>query len=709
MPLNPGTRLGPYEILAPLGAGGMGEVYRARDTRLGRDVAVKVLPQHLSAKPEVRARFEREAKTISSLNHPSICTLFDIGREGDTDYLVMELVEGETLAQRLERGALPGPEVLKLVVQIADALDRAHRAGVIHRDLKPGNVMLTKSGAKLMDFGLAKVEGPSELAQADSELSTQMMTREGVVMGTVPYMSPEQVSGMKVDQRTDIFSLGILAYEMATGRRPFQGRSSAEIASAILRDAPPALEQSRSDLPEGLERVIARCLRKKPDDRFPTAREAAEALRNLSTRPASVAPAPPATGTPATMPSTGARPGERSFWVAVLPFKHRGGEPGVLAVADGLTEDIVTGLSRFSYLRVIARSSTSRYSGEGLDVRSVGHELGARYVMDGSVRQSGSTLRIAVQLVDASSGAHLWAETYNRSYDPDAIFELQDELVPRIVSTVADWYGILPRSMSEAVRSKPVEELSPYEALLRAFGYYWRVTPQEHAAVRPILERAVKEAPGHATAWAMLSMLYGEEHRFGFNVLPDPLGRSLQAAWRAIEAAPGSHVSHLALAQAHYFRKEFEAFRSAAEQALALNPLDGATVEYLAHLLAFAGDWERGCELDKRARLLNPHHPAWYWAVPLLDAYRKGDYQGARAVASKAQMPGQYYSHALFAAVHGQLGEREAASKHVREVLALRPDFAEIVRDQFGKWYLPELVEQLIDGLRKAGLEIPPR
>ncbi|HXV65342.1 MAG TPA: protein kinase [Vicinamibacteria bacterium] len=699
-----GRTIAHYRITAAIGSGGMGEVYRATDTKLGRDVAIKVLPPEMAASPERLERFQREAKALAALDHPGIVTVHSVEQADGVHFLTMQLVEGQPLARLIPEGGMPVERIVVIATALAEALAAAHDKGIVHRDLQPGNVMVTTDGrVKVLDFGLAKVEGSSEVA--DSELSTLMRTREGVVMGTVPYMSPEQVSGMKVDHRTDIFSLGILVYEMATGRRPFQGRSPAELASAILRDAP--LEQSRSDLPEGLQRVIARCLQKKLDDRFPTAREAAEALRNLPSRPASVAPAPPAAGTPALMPSTGARPKEGGFWVAVLPFKHRGAEPGVLALAEGLTEDIVTGLSRFSYLRVIARSSTSRYSGEGLDVRSVGQELGARYVMDGSVRQAGSTLRIAVQLVDATSSAHLWAETYNRSFDPDAIFELQDELVPRIVSTVADWYGILPRSMNEAVRSKPVGELSPYEALLRAFGYYWRVTPQEHAAVRPILERAVEEAPGHAAAWAMLSMLYGEEDRFGFNVLPDPLGRSLQAARRAVEAAPESHVSHLALAQAHYFRKEFEAFRSAAERALALNPLDGATVEYLAHLLAFAGDWERGSELDKRARLLNPHHPAWYWAVPLLDAYRKGDYQGARAVAPKALMPGQYYSHALFAAVYGQLGEREAASGHVREVLALRPDFAEIARDQFGKWYLPELVEHLIDGLRKAGLQIP--
>jgi TolB-like protein len=622
----------------------------------------------------------------------------------------MQLVEGQPLDKLIPEGGLQAARILEIATDLADALAAAHDKGIVHRDLKPANVMVTTDGrVKILDFGLARMGGPREADLAGSEGPTALHTHDGVVMGTIPYMSPEQVSGRAVDQRSDLFSLGTMLYEMASGERPFRGDSSAELASAILRDAPRPLAERRRDLPATLLRAVERCLEKSPAGRFASARELRDAVRGPAPAPLPVGSATPAAWSRSSARvDSGASRRDEGFWVAVLPFRHRGADVGVEALAEGLTEELVTGLSRFSYLRVIARSSTAQYSGEGLDVRSVGQKLGARYVMEGSVRQAGSTLRVAVQLVDASSGAHLWAETYDRSFDPQAVFELQDDLVPRIVSTVADWYGILPRSMSEAVRSKPVEELSPYEALLRAFGYYARVTPQEHAVARPVLERAVEAAPGHAAAWAMLSMLYGEEYRFGFNDLPDPLGRSLRAARRAVEAAPESHVSHLALAQAHYFRKELDAFRSAAERALALNPLDGATVEYLAHLLAFAGDWERGCALAERARLLNPHHPGWYWAVSLLDAYRRGDYDRARDVAPKALMPGQYYSHALFAALYGQLGEREAAAGHVRELLALRPDFAEIARDQFGKWYLPQLVEQLIDGLRKAGVDIAP-
>lgn len=281
MAISTGTKLGPYEILSPLGAGGMGEVYRARDTRLGREVAIKVLPQHLSANPEVRARFEREAKTVSSLNHPNICTLFDVGRDRDTDYLVMELVEGETLAHRLAKGALPTSEVLRIGAQIADALDRAHRAGVVHRDLKPGNVMLTKSGAKLMDFGLARAtglvgssSGTSMGALTQSPTVAQPLTAEGTIVGTFQYMSPEQLEGQEADARSDMWAMGCVLYEMATGKRAFEGKSQASLISAIISSEPAPVSQVAPLSPPGLDRVVAQCLAKDPADRIQSAHDA---------------------------------------------------------------------------------------------------------------------------------------------------------------------------------------------------------------------------------------------------------------------------------------------------------------------------------------------------------------------------------------------------------------------------------------------------
>jgi hypothetical protein len=281
--LVPGARLGPYQILAPLGAGGMGEVYRAHDSRLGRDVAVKVLPAHLAATPEVRARFEREARTISRLNHPHICTLFDVGHQDGIDYLVMELLEGETLAHRLEKGALPVAEVLTLGRQIAEALDRAHRAGVVHRDLKPGNVMLTKSGAKLMDFGLARAQasGPVAGALTQSPTAAQPLTAEGTIVGTFQYMAPEQLEGKEADARSDLWGLGCVLYEMATGARAFAGGTQASLISAIMRDTPRSMGELQPVTPPALERIVSRCLAKDPDDRFQNASDLAFALEGL--------------------------------------------------------------------------------------------------------------------------------------------------------------------------------------------------------------------------------------------------------------------------------------------------------------------------------------------------------------------------------------------------------------------------------------------
>ena len=283
MTLSAGSRLGPYEILSPLGAGGMGEVYRAKDTRLDRTVAVKVLPAHLSSSAESRQRFEREAKTISQLSHPHICALYDVGREGETEYLVMEYLEGETLSDRLAKGALPLEQTLRFGVEIADALDKAHRQGIVHRDLKPGNVMLTKSGVKLLDFGLAKAIAPAASPAALTSLPTAMgspnLTQEGTILGTFQYMAPEQLEGKEADARTDIFAFGATLYEMATGKKAFSGSSQASLITAIMSSEPAAISSLQPMTPPALDRVVKTCLAKDPEDRWQSAADVAKELR----------------------------------------------------------------------------------------------------------------------------------------------------------------------------------------------------------------------------------------------------------------------------------------------------------------------------------------------------------------------------------------------------------------------------------------------
>ena len=281
MALVAGTKLGPYEILSAIGAGGMGEVYKARDTRLDRIVAIKVLPAHLADRAELRERFEREAKTIASLNHPHICTLYDTGHQDDIDFLVMEYLEGETLAQRLKKGPLPIQQVLQYAIEISDALDKAHRKGITHRDLKPGNIMLTKSGTKLLDFGLAKLKQEAAPAIPDSQLPTMKsaITGEGTILGTLQYMAPEQVEAKEVDARTDIFAFGAVVYEMATGKKAFEGKTSASVMAKILEAEPPSMASLQPMTPPALDRVVKKCLAKEPEKRWQAASDVCDELK----------------------------------------------------------------------------------------------------------------------------------------------------------------------------------------------------------------------------------------------------------------------------------------------------------------------------------------------------------------------------------------------------------------------------------------------
>ena len=1109
----------------------MGEVYRAKDTKLGREVAIKVLPGSVSSSPERLARFEREARTLAAVNHPNIVTIYSVEESNGVQLLAMELVEGRTLDLAIPAGGLALPKFFEIAVPMADALSAAHERGIVHRDLKPGNVMITTEGrVKVLDFGLAKIGEPDSDPNATDmpTASRPALTREGAVFGTVAYMSPEQARGDKIDARSDVFSLGIVLYEMLAGVRPFRGASTVDMISAILRDQPSPVTEIRPDLPAHMSRVLRRCLEKNPRDRYQTSRDVFNELRDLAAETSAVSPKPvtvrparvharpdsgnvpteegfriavlpfkssgdaetgsfagalgeeiatglsrfrylsvvasaPAAldaglgaryalegsirkGGPAIRVSarlvdveTGARlwaetynrdvqgsdifavqddvaarivatvadsygvlvhsirsamrkkddadltpiewqfqyfayreqitpashealearlkrvaeqndrqsdvwaclaqiyldqyafgfradatsldralaaarraveldranqfalvalaqvhffrrdlaafgpaaeramalnslntdatgilglqivhtgefergtsivrramelnpnhagwmhfaplwehfykgeyeqaleranrvdvPGlfwpylvmasacghlgrqteaeaavkdlltldpefaaharsnigtwhfasglmdsildglrkaglsipengsseasgrigtitgkadgassrtdsgtvqpEEGFRVAVLPFRHSGASDELAALTEGLTEGIVTGLSRFSYLRVIARSSAFQVANESVDVRAAGKELGARYVMDGSLRQAGTKLRLAVQLVDTTSGAHLWAETFERTFTPNAVFELQDDLVPRIVSTVADMNGVLPHSMSEAVRSLAPDRLSPYEAVLRSFGYFERVTPEDLAAARSGLELAVQKAPAHSDAWAMLAHLCIQEYGQGFTLQADALTRGATAARRAVETGPSNPLAYFSLAEALFFEKEFQRFENAAERAVALNPMDGNSTALLGELLTYAGNGKRGLELTARAKQLNPNHPGWYWYADCYDAYRRGDDSGALGFLLKVNLPNHWGLHAGMAAVYGQLGKREEAVREVRELLRLRPDFADTARKNFQRWWEPDYVERFIEGLRKAGLEIP--
>ena len=692
-----GRTLAHYRIASAIGAGGMGEVYRALDTKLGRAVALKVLAPAMARDPERLARFEREARAVAALNHPHIVTIYSVEEGDGITFLTMELVEGESLAARIPEGGLPLDRILTIGAALADALAAAHDKGIVHRDLKPANVMLTPDGrVKVLDFGLAKDLRPAD--RPDMTVTAAGHTEVGMVMGTPAYMSPEQLAGRPVDHRTDIFSLGILLYQMSSGQRPFEAATSIELASAILRDTPRPLSDVRPDMPAALARLIQHCLEKDRERRVQTARDVTTELETIARRPSS-AESPVTTGD-----SNEGRRAE-GFWIAVLPFKYGGGSADIKALAEGLWEETVTGLSRFSYLRVVARSSTSKYASGSRDVGAIGEEVGARYVLEGSIRQAGSTIRVAAQLVDAVTGVHLWADTYDRQFDPDQLFALQDELIPRIVSTCGDHFGVLARSISEVVRGKAAGQLTAYEALMRGFGYHFRLSSGEHADARDVLERAVEAAPANADCWAMLSWIYSHEFGHGFNPRPGSLDRALTAARRAVDLAPSNPLAYQTLAVALFFRKDRAACLSACERALALNPLDGSNEAMF--LIAFMGDWERGGALIRRAMERNPHHPAWYRAMLGFEEYQKTNYRAAIDEIVKANLPGFFWSNVLDAAAHGQLGDSRAARSALDRLLAEKPEFAQSAAELIGRWFDPRSAEHFMDGLRKAGLGQP--
>jgi TolB-like protein/Tfp pilus assembly protein PilF len=683
----------------------MGEVYRATDTKLGRDVALKVLPGEMAHDAERLARFRREAKVLAQLDHPNIVTIYSVEESDAVHFLTMQLVEGLPLDRLICQSGLPVEQIIEIAEALADALAAAHEKGIVHRDLKPANVMVTNEGrVKVLDFGLAKDVRGSNLG--DATLTSASHTQVGVVMGTPAYMSPEQTSGRPLDHRTDIFSLGVLLHEMSTGKRPFEGTSSAELVSAILRDTPPSVTDVRPDLPSDLARIIRRCLEKDPRHRVQTARDVSNEFRDLARFASRATPASTAVSR-VSAPDSGAARSDGGFWVAVLPFKCTGTNADLIALAEGLSEEVITGLSRFSYLRVIARSSTARYAGQGADVRSAGKELNARYVMEGTLRQAGAKIRIAVQLVDAQSGAHLWAENFERAFSPEAVFELQDDLVPRIVSTVADMNGVLPQSMSEGLRTRPPKQLSPYESVLRSFAYCSAARPEELAAARSGLEEAVRKAPTYSDAWAMLSFLCGQDYVHGYELQANALEIAASAAQRAVALGPANHLAYFSLAAVLWYQKDFDSFRDAAERAVALNPMDGNSVAFLGELLTYAGNVERGMQLAERAKHLNPNHPGWYWYADFYHAFAQGDYRAALAFALKVKLRGNPLAPLMIAAACGQLGDVEGGAKAIADLLKFRPDLPAIMPKQVAKVWNPEYGERFLEGLRKAGMEIP--
>ena len=580
MLLSAGTRLGPYEVLAPLGRGGMGEVYRARDVRLGRDVAIKILPQHLANDSTARARFEREAMAVAALSHPNIVVIFDLGEERGIRFAVMELLHGETLRERIQRSPCSRGEAAEIGAAIADGLGAAHAKGIIHRDLKPENVILTVDGQiKVLDFGLARMASPGGVGSL--AVTTAMETTPGTILGTFAYMSPEQVRGDTSDAPSDIFSLGSVLYETATGRPAFSRPSVAETMAAILNDTPTRITASPD-----FDRIVSRCLAKKAHER-PSASAAASALRLLAERPA---------------PS---RKSHSVDSIAVLPFVNTENRQEIDYLCDGITESLINHLSEIPKLRVVPRSTAFRYKGVDIDLEHAARQLNVRVLLTGRMLLRGDTLNVQAELVDAAANSQLWGQKYSRTLNDLSAVEEQ------IAREIADTLRIrLNRAEKTRFARRATQDGEAYQLYLRG-RYLWNRRTRD-ALGRAIVyfQQAIDRDPAYALAYAGLADCYAVLGTFTFGPPGETFPRAKAAAQRAVEIDENLAEAYITLAVVGSF---FEANRETAERefrrALALKPNYAVAHQWYGAHLCFMADFQHGLgELDA-ARQLEPLSP----------------------------------------------------------------------------------------------------
>ncbi|MFB3922646.1 MAG: protein kinase [Terriglobia bacterium] len=684
-----GMRVSHYRILHELGRGGMGAVYKAEDLSLGRLVALKFLSEDLVQDALALERFQREARAASSLDHSNICTIYEVGTHEKQPFIVMQLLEGHTLKQRIGTKPLNPDECLHLALQIGEALEAAHARGIVHRDIKPANVFITQHGqVKVLDFGLAKLlprrPRPSRDSAAphstDEMTADEPVTSPGVAVGTVAYMSPEQLRGEAVDARSDIFSFGALLFECLTGKLPFGGETPIDVQYAILRKPPPSLRRLVPDISPEWEQLVERCLAKQPGQRFGSMAEVREALQRLAT------PAHP----------------ERSL--AVLYFENLSGAKEDEYFRDGITEDIIIELSKIGELWILSRSSVLAYRDKPATAAQVGQQLGASYVLEGSLRRAGNRLRITAQLVETRTGRTVWAERYDRQLED--VFAIQDEIAKNLAGALQ---VMLSDKEKRAIEKVPTADVKAYDYYLRGRQFFHQFRGKSFGFAREMFTRAIETDPNYARAHAGIADCCSFLYMY-FESTEGNLRGADAASCRALELDPDLAEAHAARGLAVALNKQYDEAAREFETAIRLNPRLFEAYYFYGRALHGQGNMEKAAEMFCKACEVNPddYTTPHFLAMALralnrCEDAKAADLRGLRVVERHVQMHPDDSRALLFGATQQlQAGNRSKCLEWVDRALAIMPDEPITFYNAACNYSLAGEVDKAIGCLEKA-------